>query len=439
MGGFYDHLRIEPDRCPDGCSACEQACALERGDYSSGRIQAVHIDAVGFHGLVTCIQCSKPLCANVCPSGAINKSEKDGVVRINEDKCIGCGMCTLECPYGGVYLDAAKGKAFKCDTCDGKPKCLEACEHDVLSFAKSRAVYSYLHEDIVTSGNTFCLGCAADLGFRFMMRVLGRDCIVFGAPGCAGTVTGGMMMMMPTKAAAAFCLMTNVPSVMTGVKRYFQKKGKDVTCVAFVGDGATADIGFQPLSGAAERGENLIYVCYDNEGYMNTGIQRSSTTPYGGWTTTTPATGKGRGKQRTAKNIPLIMAAHGIPYVATASPGDLEDFARKLVKAKAVKDGLSYIHLFSPCPTGWRASPDRVIDICRMAVETNYFPLWEMEKGEYRLTRRVKKPKPIQEFTKLMGRFSHLQERDYEELQKIVDSRLKVIEGLVRISSDPCS
>jgi len=247
------------------------------------------------------------------------------------------------------------------------------------------------------------------------------------------------MMMMPTKAAAAFCLMTNVPSVMTGVKRYFQKKGKDVTCVAFVGDGATADIGFQPLSGAAERGENLIYVCYDNEGYMNTGIQRSSTTPYGGWTTTTPATGKGRGKQRTAKNIPLIMAAHGIPYVATASPGDLEDFARKLVKAKAVKDGLSYIHLFSPCPTGWRASPDRVIDICRMAVETNYFPLWEMEKGEYRLTRRVKKPKPIQEFTKLMGRFSHLQERDYEELQKIVDSRLKVIEGLVRISSDPCS
>ena len=333
-------------------------------------------------------------------------------------------------------MTRVKGKAFKCDTCDGKFKCVEACDHEALSLVKSRPVHDYLHEDLVTSGNTFCLGCAADLAFRFMMRVLGKGCVVFGAPGCAGTVTGGMMQMMPTKAAGVFCLMTNVPSMMTGVKRYFRKKGKDVTCVAFVGDGATADVGFQPLSGAAERGENLLYVCYDNEGYMNTGIQRSSTTPYGGWTTTTPAMGQAKGKERPSKNVPLIMAAHGVPYVATASPAHLEDFAKKLLKAKAVKDGLAYIHVFSPCPTGWRVSPDRVIDICRMAVATNYFPLWEMERGAWRLTYPVSNPKPIQAFTELMGRFSHFQKEEYEELQEIVDSRLRLIQGQVRLSDE---
>lgn len=437
MKGFYDHLKIEQGICPEGCSACEKACASERGEGTSGRIKPVHCDRAGFHGVVTCIQCSRPVCGQVCPTGAIGKSEVDGVVRIEKEKCIGCGMCTLECPYGGIYFDPVKGKAYKCDTCDGKPKCLEACEQAVLSFVKSRPVYSYLHEDLVIPGNTFCLGCAADLAFRFMMRVLGgKDCILFGAPGCAGTVTGGMMMMMPTKIAAVFCLMTNVPSVMTGVKRYFRKKGKDITCVAFVGDGATADVGFQPLSGAAERGENLIYVCYDNEGYMNTGIQRSSTTPFGGWTTTTPTMGKGKGKERASKDVPLIMAAHNIPYVATVTPAHPEDFAQKLIKAKAVKDGLSYIHVFSPCPTGWRASPDSVIDLCRMAVETNYFPLWEMERGTWRLTYQVKHPKPIQEFTRLMGRFSHLQKEEYEELQEMVDSKLRLIQGHVRISDE---
>ena len=428
MKGFYDHLKIEPDRCPEGCSECEKACAKERGEGISGRIKPVHVEEGGFHGVLTCVQCSQPVCAQVCPTAAIAKSEVDGVVRIELEKCVGCGMCTVECPYGGVYVDALKGKAYKCDTCDGDPKCLGACTHEALSFVKSRKVYDYLHEDIVTPGNTFCLGCAADLAFRFMMRILGgENCIVFGTPGCAANVTTAMMSTMPTKVTSVFCLMTDIPSVMTGTKRYFRKKGKDVTCVAFAGDGATADVGFQPLSGAAERGENLIYVCYDNEGYMNTGIQRSSTTPYRGWTTTTPATGGGRGKQMASKNIPLIMAAHGIPYVATATPGHLEDFAQKIMKAKAVKDGLSYIHVFSPCPTGWRANPENVIDICRMAVETNYFPLWEMEKGEWRITHQVRNPRPLQEFTRLMGRFSHLQKADYEELKELVDSRLRII------------
>jgi len=227
--------------------------------------------------------------------------------------------------------------------------------------------------------------------------------------------------------------MTNLPSTAAGFKRYYRKKGKDIRCVCFAGDGCFADVGFQPLSGAAERGENIIVICYDNEGYMNTGIQRSGTTPYLGWTTTTPVGTQKRGKQMPPKNMPLIMAAHDIPYVATATIGFPEDYAKKLSKAMAIKDGMSYIHLFTPCPTGWRATPDSGIDICRSAVETNSFPLWEYERGTYRFTHHVKNERPVSEYLGLMRKFSHLKKTDIEEIQRQVDARFAVLRALVEM------
>jgi len=220
---------------------------------------------------------------------------------------------------------------------------------------------------------------------------------------------------------------------MTGASRYFRKKGKDALLVAFVGDGTTADIGFQPLSSAAERGEQFIYMCYDNEGYQNTGIQRSSTTPFGAWTMTTQVGTEGSGKTRPAKNVPLLMAMHDIPYTATISISHLEDFARKMEKAKElVKDGLVYIHMLCPCPTGWRAQTEDCIELARMAVDTDYFPLWEAENKEFRFTYRPKSVKPITEFTKMQGRFAHLTKAQLDELQKMVNDKFNRIDGMTR-------
>ncbi|MFH1091917.1 MAG: thiamine pyrophosphate-dependent enzyme, partial [Pseudomonadota bacterium] len=188
-----------------------------------------------------------------------------------------------------------------------------------------------------------------------------------------------------------------------------------------------------PLSGAAERGENIIYVCYDNEAYMNTGVQRSSTTPLGAWTSTTPLGPEGRGKAEVPKYMPLIMAFHGIPYAATASVAFLEDLAEKLKKAKAVKDGLAYIHLLAPCPTGWRAPADLTVELARKAVETNYFPLWEAEHGRFRLTHRPDRPRPVEEFTRLQGRFGHPTGQESSLLQQFVDQRLRLLESLAAL------
>ena len=434
MGSLYGTLRIEYRKCPPGCIACEEACAREKGknEQDTTRIRTVHIPQVNFHYATTCVQCSQPSCRQICPVGAISKSQTDGVVRINEDECIGCGLCTLACPYGGIHYKPEMGKSFKCDMCDGEPKCVEACPHQVLSHIDNRPIESYLREaDLLTPGATLCMGCPAELSLRLTLRVLGKDTILYTAPSCLATTLMGLDTMAGVRLACLTSLFTNTASVLTGVKRYYQHIGREVKVVAFVGDGATADIGFQPLSGAAERRENIIYICYDNEGYMNTGVQRSSTTPPGAWTTTSPVGKISRGKQHPRKNMPLIMIAHGVSYVATASIAYLEDYVQKLTKAMKVKDGLAYIHLYSPCPTGWRSSPEGAVSLCRLAVETNYFPLWEAEYGEIRLTHEITNPKPISEFTELIGKFSHLGEEELAQFQKLVDSEFMLIKNLV--------
>lgn len=435
MKGFYDVLKVEYGKCPSNCSDCQAACVAERTgkEWCSG-ITVIHAPEVNFHTAIKCNQCSEPPCLEVCPTAAISKSDVDGIVRINEDKCIGCGLCTLACPYAGMSYNLDKQKAFKCDLCDGSPKCLDACPYGLISLLKSRDVISYLRdEDVFSPGVPNCAGCSMELSMRLTFRILGKDTFIFSTEGCSIYLTRGVSTEALCALPTYICCMTNVPSTATGVKRYYQHLGKDVKTVVFVGDGAASDVGFQPLSGAAERMENIVFICADNEGFQATGNQRSGTTSLFSRTATTPIGGKWQGKPQPPKYMPLIMAFHQIPYVATAIIGYPEDYARKLTKAMAVKDGMSYIHLLCPCPTGWRARTEDTIDICRLAVETNYFPLWEYENGRFRLTHQVDNPKPIEEFTRLMGRFSHLKEEELAQLQQLVNDRFNKIKSLCEI------
>jgi len=200
-----------------------------------------------------------------------------------------------------------------------------------------------------------------------------------------------------------------------------QRNIKDITVVGWAGDGGTVDIGIQALSGAAERETDFIYICYDNEAYGNTGMQRSGATPYGAWTTTTPS-----GKKERKKDMPLIMAAHKIPYVATACPSYPIDFVNKLRKAKEIK-GTKYIHVLAPCPTGWRYDSSKTVELGRLAVQTGLWVLYEIEYGKFKLNppsdRLIDKAKrkPVKDYLALQGRFHGLKDEDLEKFQNWVD------------------
>jgi pyruvate/2-oxoacid:ferredoxin oxidoreductase beta subunit len=297
---------------------------------------------------------------------------------------------------------------------------------------KRNKVFDYfVQDDPFAGGVAWCAGCPLELTARFTPKVLGKNMIFVGTPGCAAPVLHGQNIGAWHRQAYLSSVMTGVPSKATGLSRYFRRTGQDATVVCFTGDGCATDVGFQPLSGAAERGEHIIYLAYDNEGYMNTGNQRSSATPLGAATTTTPV-GKIRGgKPQGAKNMPMVMLMHKPIYMATATLSHLEDFAKKLKKAQEKsKEGFVYLHVFSPCPVGWRIDSNRVIEVCRTAVRTNYFPLWEAENGKPKFTLEVSNPKPVTELTKLMRKFSHLKEDGIAELQKVVDDRYALIKSL---------
>ena len=289
----------------------------------------------------------------------------------------------------------------------------------------------YQGEDQFSPGVAFCAGCALELNLRFISRVLGKDIIFVGTPSCSAPVLHGQNVSAWHRHAYYACTMTGVASSASGLTRYYERAGIDATVVCYTGDGCAQDVGFQTLSGAAERNEKMIYICYDNEGYMNTGIQQSSATPYGASTSTTPLGSASRGKTTGSKNMPLVMAMHDIPYVATATLSHLEDYAKKLVKAKEkAKEGFVYLHVFCPCVVGWRIPVDSSIQVCRAAVKTNYFPLWEVEDGDYRITHPVKDPKPVGELTTTLGKFKHLRDEDLAILQGQVDQRFRVLQAL---------
>ncbi len=300
----------------------------------------------------------------------------------------------------------------------------------------SRVFEYFRDEDQFAGGVSLCTGCLAELTLRILSKVLGKEIVLLTCPSCAISILEGQETGAWHRLSYYACLMTGVASSATGLVRYYRKIGKDVTVVCFTGDGCAADVGFQTLSGAAERNEKFIYITYDNEGYMNTGVQRSSTSPIGAVTTTTPYGVAREGKETSAKDLALIMAMHRVPYVATATLSHMEDFVKKLRKAEEKKnEGFVYIHLFSPCPVGWRIADDSSIQVCRMAVRTNYFPLWEAENGKFRFTHKTGNPRPIEEFTRLMGRFSHLKEEDLAKLQQLVNERFNLIKSLTEMGN----
>ncbi|MDL2246620.1 pyruvate synthase subunit beta [Methanobrevibacter sp. OttesenSCG-928-K11] len=277
-------------------------------------------------------------------------------------------------------------------------------------------------EELLASGHRGCAGCGASIGVRLALKALGRNTVAISATGCLEVMT------TPYPETAweipwIHVAFENAGAVASGVESALRIQGKDdVNVVAFGGDGGTVDIGLQSLSGAMERGHNLTYICYDNEAYMNTGIQRSASTPFGAHTTTSPKGKNSFGEDKRKKNMPMIMAAHGIPYVATASISYPEDFMKKVKKAAEI-DGPAYIHLNQPCTTGWGYEPEKTIEMGRLAVETGAWVLYEIENGEFKVTYRPSERKPVKEYLEAQKRFKHLNDEQKEQIQEHVDEQ----------------
>jgi pyruvate ferredoxin oxidoreductase beta subunit len=289
-------------------------------------------------------------------------------------------------------------------------------------------VYSPLlidKKEYLTSGHRACQGCAEALAVRMVMKALGRDTIVAMATGCMEIISSPL----PTTAWTVpwiHVAFENAPAVISGCEagvKAMMRKGKlpqkKINFVSMGGDGATADIGMGQLSGALERGHDCIYICYDNEAYMNTGIQRSSSTPWGASTTTSPSGAKSIGQTTNKKNMAKIAMAHEVPYVATACSSYPLDLIEK-VKRASETPGAAYIHVLSVCPTGWRIEPDQAIRYGRLAVESCVFPLYESINGKIRMTWTPEKL-PVTEYLKGQGRFRHLKAEEIALIQQKVD------------------
>ena len=286
----------------------------------------------------------------------------------------------------------------------------------------------------VCAGNLGCPGCGANLVMRYLLKALG-DNVILSVPACCWAVIPGYYPNCSLKTATIFSAFEATGASISGLRAALDAKGKkDVTVVGFAGDGGTADIGLQALSGAAERGTDAIYVMYDNEAYMNTGVQRSSSTPEGAWTTTTPGGKKDHWKHEEKKNMMEIMIAHHIPYAASVSVGFPEDFIRKIQAAKKEK-GLRFIHAFSPCPPGWRHDPSKTIEIAKLAVDTHIFPLFEVRHGKYILTKKGAGV-PVEEYLRRQGRFSHLTADEVKAIQKRVEVNWELLIRTASVMTD---
>jgi pyruvate ferredoxin oxidoreductase beta subunit len=281
---------------------------------------------------------------------------------------------------------------------------------------------------LVTQQNNFapghraCIGCGEALALRMITKAIGNNAIVVNATGCM-EIVASQLPFTSWQLPWIHTLFENTAAVASGVEaglKAMRRKGADISAgtkiVAVGGDGATSDIGLQALSGALERGHNFTYICLDNEAYMNTGIQRSSATPYGAVTTTSPAGKKSIGQFSWKKDMPAIAAAHNIPYVATAThsyPFDLMEKVRRAVHTP----GPAYIHILNVCPTGWRSATDTIIRQARLAVQTGVFPLYEVVDGVYRMTVEPEQLRPVKDYLKLQGRFRHLSDDVIAEIQ----------------------
>ncbi|MDV2989204.1 MAG: pyruvate synthase subunit PorB [Dehalogenimonas sp.] len=289
-------------------------------------------------------------------------------------------------------------------------------------------------EEPFAPGHRACIGCGEALAVRLAAKAFGPNTIVVNATGCM-EIVASQYPYTSWQLPWIHTLFENSAAVASGIEAGLKaqmRKGtlpqEDINVVAIAGDGATLDIGLQALSGAMERGHNFLYLCFDNEAYMNTGIQRSSATPFGAATTTSPAGKVHAGQLSWKKNMPEIAVAHGIPYVATACPSYPFDLIEKVKKGLAVK-GPAYIQIMSVCPTGWRCDTDISILLGRLAVETGVFPLYEVENGRYKMSMEPQKLKSLQEYTKLQRRFRHLKPETLAQIEaRVVEEYENLVE-----------
>ncbi|MGI5875930.1 MAG: thiamine pyrophosphate-dependent enzyme [Dethiobacteria bacterium] len=294
--------------------------------------------------------------------------------------------------------------------------------------------------EILTGGHRLCAGCGAPIVVRqVLMGVPDNVRLVVANPTGCLEVSTTIYPYNSWNTSFIHCAFENAASTLSGVEAAYQslkKQGKvkdDYRFIAFGGDGGTYDIGLQALSGAFERGHRLIYVCYNNEAYMNTGIQRSGATIKGSWTTTTPHGTGSFGKEQNRKDLTAIAAAHNIPYVAQASISNWRDLVKKAQKAFAV-DGPAFINVLAPCHRGWRFPMEKTIEIAKLAVQTRVWPLYEVENGKWNLTTKTKDRLPIEDYLKTQGRFAHLFQEEnkhvVELLQKHVDQEWEKLNNL---------
>ncbi|HSV42606.1 MAG TPA: thiamine pyrophosphate-dependent enzyme, partial [Methanomassiliicoccales archaeon] len=281
---------------------------------------------------------------------------------------------------------------------------------------KAMTIKTMPQGDLLTSGHGACVGCGLSTAVNNVLRILGPDTVVY-APACCFLVFTAMYPTSALKLPFIYSAFENTGAVISGLSAGFRRQGKKVNVVGFAGDGGTFDIGLQAVTGAAERNDDVIYVCVDNEAYMNTGTQRSGSTPFGAWTTTTPVGKKVQGKREHKKDMMAAIMAQDVPYAATLSIAHMNDFVRKVEKAKSM-EGFRFLHIMTPCNSGWKTEPSATYDLARLAVETGMWTLYEIENGEKRITYRPKEMMPVENYLRLQGRFKHMSKEDVEILQK---------------------
>ncbi|GAB4255006.1 3-methyl-2-oxobutanoate dehydrogenase subunit beta [Deferrisoma sp.] len=280
------------------------------------------------------------------------------------------------------------------------------------------------------SGHLACPGCGAAIAMRFLLKGLGEKAVI-SIPACCWSIIAGPFPYTALQVPILHTAFETGGAVASGIRAALDARGDTETqVVTWAGDGGTFDIGLQSLSGAAERNENILYVCYDNEAYMNTGVQSSGATPTGAWTTTTPT---GSPKPTRKKDIMQIMAAHRIPYAATASIAYPEDMVRKVQKAVSVK-GTKFLHVYATCPTGWKVPSEIAVKLARLAVQTRIFPLYEVEDGVRYTINLEPVGYLVDEYYRIQGRFKHLTRDDLDRIQEEVDRNWERLKALARLS-----
>jgi len=403
----HPFIRRDMNRCI-ACGRCVRVCRDVAGpacyDFT-GRGFTINVDTPYGEALqlADCITCGR--CVTVCPTGALTFNERQlSSFRVDERRCIMCKECVKVCP-----VEAIK-----------QTNHFEASRKNWLELIAKGSQ--------LASGHRMCAGCGAPIVVRQILMGTDDPVVVSAATGCL-EVSTTIYPYTSWKGSYIHTAFENAAATLSGVEtayRALKKKGlieENVKFIAFGGDGGTYDIGLQSLSGAMERGHSMLYVCYDNGAYMNTGFQRSGATPLGAWTTTSPVGKVTAGKLQVRKNLTEIMIAHGLEYVAQASPHDPRDLVRKAAKALAV-DGPTFLNVLSPCPRGWRSDGAESIELAREAVNTCYWPLFEVEDGQYRLTYRPHHKLPLVPWLKRQGRFAHLFKPGNEHILLSLEARV---------------